>query len=69
MICYIHSELEMNRSHLTVDENTDVENFETYPNNKKLCREIFDTALKKHNYQISHNQMCNGINRFLKSRK
>lgn len=64
---YVHSCLEMVRNHLEVDENTTVENFQESERNKAWTDKIFKESLDKFNYELSHNQVCNGINLFLKA--
>ena len=69
LIYYVHSELELIKNNLEVDENTTVENFQHRQVNKNICTQIFKATLDFFNYELSHNQMCNGINRFLNSQK
>lgn len=69
MIHYVHSELEMLKDKLIVNEQTTVENFETASINKQLCLDIFNKALSHYNYELSYNQFCNGVHLFLESHK
>jgi hypothetical protein len=61
----IHSALESYKRELIITEDTTVENFDEAPENKKITDMIFKTTLESYNYEISHNQMCNGINLLL----
>jgi hypothetical protein len=63
---YVHSCLESVRKELTVTVGTTVENFREAPKNKHYCDLIFKHSLSRWNYELSNNQMCNGINLFLK---
>jgi len=65
VISSVHSSLELNRKRIVVDENTAVDSFRKNKENDKLCLEIFTYFLENHNYEVSWNQMSNGINLFL----
>ena len=69
LMYYIHSELELIKDKLEFDSNTTVENFQHRQVNKNICSQIFKNTLEYFDYELSHNQMCNGINRFLESQK
>ena len=64
---FVHSYLESVRKQLVVNLNTTVENFQEQPENKKHCDLIFKYTLSQWNYELSYNQLANGINLFLKS--
>jgi hypothetical protein len=56
------------RDEITVDENTTVENFQNNEQNKKICKLICDSIISELNYEISFNQLANGILMFLRTR-
>jgi hypothetical protein len=67
MMYYVHSYLESVKSELKFDKNTTVENFRAVPENDAHCKKVFEYGLSQFNYELSHNQVCNGINLLLKS--
>ncbi len=69
LIYCIHSALESHRKELKVTIDTTVENFRDKPENEAMCKTIFDNILIQWNYELSNNQMCNGINLFLQAWK
>jgi hypothetical protein len=65
----VHSTLEQNRNELEYTESTTVENFRESEKNNFKCLEIHKWVLEAYKYELSWNQMCNGINLFLESNK
>lgn len=65
LIYFIHSRLISFRKELLFNQNTTVENFRKQPCNEAVCDAIFREAIMHFGYELSHNQMCNGINLFL----
>ena len=65
----VHSCLENNRKDLIIDQHTTVDNFRNNEVNEKYCLEIHKWALDNWDYDLSWNQMANGINLFLKAHK
>ncbi len=66
----VHSLLEQWRDELSFSHlTTTVENFQDVTVNRDVCRKISALILEHFNYELSHNQMCNGINLFLKCNK
>jgi PP-loop superfamily ATP-utilizing enzyme len=55
------------RHELKITKNTTVENFRESPENEKHCQRIFEYSLTEWNYELSYNQVANGINLLLKS--
>lgn len=68
LLCYyIHSYLESVKSELDYGPKTTVENFRESAKNEKHCKLVFDHSLSQFNYELSWNQVANGIDLFLKS--
>lgn len=67
LIYYVHSYLESVKNQLHYDENTTVENFRNNSVNNKHCLDAFAASLNQWNYELSWNQVANGINLFLKA--
>jgi|WetSurMetagenome_2_1015567.scaffolds.fasta_scaffold411324_2 hypothetical protein len=67
LIYYVHSYLESVRTELHYDEKTTVDNFRDNPVNNKHCLDAFSAALTQWEYELSWNQVANGINLFLKA--
>ncbi len=67
LVFYVQSCLIAVRKDLIVTPATTVENFQDDKKNAGICQGIFKSALDQYNYELSHNQMCNGINLFLKA--
>ena len=65
MMYVVHSGLESQRSKLTIQSDTTVENFSSQGDNEKVVMTIFNWCLENMNYELSNNQICNGINLFL----
>jgi hypothetical protein len=62
---YVHSYLESVKSELKFDKNTTVENFRDVPENDAHCKKVFEYGLSQFNYELSHNQVCNGEVKFV----
>lgn len=69
LIYMVHSFFEMNRNHLIVDDNTTVENFRDIETNRQKCLEIESLISNNFRYDISWNQLANGIKLFLVARE
>lgn len=68
LICYyVHSYFETVRSELVVTPQTTVTNFRENHVNDEHCRKIHHHVLTSFEYDLSNNQLCNGIDLFLKS--
>ena len=65
----VHSSLESDSSRLSVSHITTVENFRDIEINNVVCLEIHEWVLKQYNYELSWNQVCNGVNLFLQNHK
>ena len=68
LINVIHSHLELNRSKLIIDNLTTVENFRDNEINNQKCLDIHKFILAEYHYELSWNQVANGINLLLKAR-
>lgn len=68
LMYYVHSYLESVRDELKIDENTTVENFSDQPKNEFHRNKVFEYSLTQWNYELSCNQVSNGINLFLEAR-
>jgi hypothetical protein len=62
---YIHSYLESVKAELKITPDTTVENFRDQPENEAHCKKIFEHSLSQYNYELSYNQIANGINLLL----
>jgi len=67
LIYVVHSCLESNRNKLVVDGKTTVDNFRENKTNNDKCLEIHKFVLDNFIYELSWNQLANGINLFLKT--
>ena len=67
LMYYVHSYLESVKGELYYNQDTTVENFADNKINEKHCSEIFKHSLAQYNYELSYNQVANGINLFLKA--
>lgn len=67
LMYYVHSYLESVRHELKITKDTTVENFRDNPENEAHCKLVFDHSLSQWNYELSYNQIANGINLLLKS--
>ena len=67
LMYYVHSYFETVRNELMITEDTTVENFRDWVINNKHCDLICEYSLSQWNYELSNNQLCNGINLFLKT--
>lgn len=65
LMYYINSYLETVRSELKINKDTTVENFREQPENEAHCKKICEYSLTQWNYELSYNQVANGINLFL----
>lgn len=69
MLMYvIHSLLETNRKELEITETTTVENFRESEKNNSKCLDIHNWILENFKYELSWNQIANGINILLKNK-
>jgi hypothetical protein len=66
---YVHSYLESVRGKLHIDENTTVENFQDNATNRRHCEFVCEYAISQYSYELSYNQLANGINLFIKANK
>lgn len=69
LIYVVHSCLENFRSELVVDDSTTVDNFRKNNTNNEKCLEIHKWVLDNFDYELSWNQIANGINLFLSASK
>jgi hypothetical protein len=69
LVYYVHSYLESVKAELIFNKKTTVENFRLNKENDRHCNLIFDYCLTQWNYELSYNQVANGINLFLKAHK
>lgn len=69
LIYYVHSYLESVRDELHITKDTTVENFRKNPENERHCILVIDHALAQWEYELSYNQIANGINLFIKAWK
>jgi uncharacterized protein YpuA (DUF1002 family) len=67
LVYYVHSYLESVSNELVVTKDSTVENFRDNKVNEAHCSKICKHSLTQYNYELSNNQVCNGINLFLKS--
>jgi hypothetical protein len=68
LLCYyVHSYLESVKQHLAYDSKTTVESFMESRVNGKYCNLVHECALAQFHYELSYNQICNGVDLFLKS--
>jgi hypothetical protein len=65
----VHSYLESVKDQLIINDSMTVENFREIPGNSTHCDNVFEYTLAQFNYELSYNQIANGINLFLKSQK
>lgn len=65
LMYFVHSMLESRKNELVFDENTTVENFRENEINNKKCLDIHEICLTHYDYELSWNQIANGINLFL----
>ena len=72
LIHYVHSYLHSVSDKLKIidvnNELTSVDNFRKEPVNEFHCQKIFEICESEFNYELSWNQMANGINLFLTSK-
>lgn len=66
---YVHSYLESVRHELIFTDATTVENFRENEANEKQCQIVFEHSLTQWNYELSWNQVANGIALFLKCQR
>jgi hypothetical protein len=62
LMYYVHSYLESVRDELKITKDTTVENFRNQPENETHCKKVFDHSLTQWNYELSYNQIANGVN-------
>ena len=67
LMYYVHSYFETVRDELTINENTTVENFQKHEKNKNHCDLIQKHAGTQFLYDLSYNQLANGIILFINS--
>lgn len=68
LLCYlVRSCLEDCKNDLVFNKETTVDNFRNNELNNAKCVEIYEYVLDSFQYELSWNQMANGINLFLKS--
>lgn len=65
LIYVVHSCLEHKRGEIIVSKETTVENFRDNQTNNQVCLDIHKWVLENFKYDLSWNQMANGINQFL----
>ena len=66
LIYFVHSYFETVRNELNITNETTVENFRKNNINEKHCKMICEYTLSQWDYELSNNQLCNGINLLLK---
>lgn len=67
LIYYVHSYFQSVINELKITENTTVENFREQPENEAHCKKVAEHSLTQWEYELSYNQIANGINLLLKS--
>lgn len=67
LMYYVHSYLESVRTELKITKETTVENFREQPENEAHCKKVFEHSLTEWNYELSYNQVANGINLLLQA--
>jgi PP-loop superfamily ATP-utilizing enzyme len=67
LMYYVHSYLERVRHELKITKDTTVENFREQPENETHCKIVFEHSLTQWNYELSYNQVANGINLLLQA--
>lgn len=67
LVYYVHSYLETVKHELKIDKTTTVDNFRNQPENETHCKKIFEHSLSQWNYELSYNQIANGINLLLET--
>ncbi len=68
LMYYVHSYLESVRAELKITDETTVDNFRNAQENERHCNIIFQYCLKQWEYELSYNQVANGIDLLLKAR-
>lgn len=66
---YVHSYFESIRCHLNIDSKTTVDNFQDDAFNKYHVNQIMHHVRTQFDFELSKNQLKNGIDLFLKSYK
>lgn len=67
LMYYVHSYFESVRQELKITKDTTVENFREHPENEIHCKKVFEHSLTQWNYELSYNQIANGIKLLLQA--